>query len=93
MIDGRDLSFDTAVVHALADALPSNVRFGLDAHWSWCRAAEALPWCRLAEETNALFLEDPVAPTGWRVAAELRSRTSVPLCLGEDALDVARYAT
>ncbi|RDW12620.1 mandelate racemase/muconate lactonizing enzyme family protein [Paracoccus thiocyanatus] len=89
MIDGNDLAFDTAVVTALADVLPDGVRFGMDAHWSWHRTVDALPWCRLAERMNALFLEDPVAPTDWRVATELRSRTSVPLCLGEDAVNLA----
>lgn len=89
MIDGGDFAFDRAVVTALAEALPAGVRFGLDAHWSWTRAADALPWCRLAEETGALFLEDPVAPTAWRIAADLRALTTVPLCLGEDALDLA----
>lgn len=89
MIEGGDLAFDRAVVQALAAALPAGVRFGLDAHWSWRRAADALPWCRLAEDTGALFLEDPVGPTDWRIAADLRGRTRVPLCLGEDALDLA----
>lgn len=89
MIDGADIDFDCRTVEALAGALPGGVRFGLDAHWSWRSAAEALPWCRLAEDNGALFLEDPVAPTDWRIAAELRGRTAVPLCLGEDAIDLA----
>ncbi|WP_349365478.1 MAG: mandelate racemase/muconate lactonizing enzyme family protein [Nitratireductor rhodophyticola] len=89
MIDGGDFAFDRDVIHALAMALPEGVRFGLDAHWSWRRSQDALPWCRLAEETNALFLEDPVAPTDWRIAAELRAQTALPLCLGEDAIDLA----
>lgn len=88
MIDGGDIAFDTAVVTALAEALPKGVRFGLDAHWSWTRASDALPWCCLAERHGALFLEDPVPPTAWRVARDLRTRTSVPLCLGEDAVDL-----
>lgn len=89
MIDGNNFAFDREVVTALAGALPEGTHFGLDAHWSWKRAQDALPWCRLAETTGALFLEDPVAPTDWRVAADLRNRTSVPLCLGEDAIDLA----
>ncbi|WP_417280258.1 mandelate racemase/muconate lactonizing enzyme family protein [Celeribacter sp.] len=89
MIDGGNLDFDTKVVKALAAALPEGVRFGLDAHWSWKSATEAAPWARLADETGALFLEDPVAPTDWRIAAELRADLSTPLCLGEDAIDLA----
>lgn len=89
MIDGGNLEFDTQVVKALAAALPEGTRFGLDAHWSWSSAKQAAPWARLADETGALFLEDPVAPTDWRIAAELRSGLSTPLCLGEDAIDLA----
>lgn len=89
MIDGNDIDFDRAVVAALARALPAGVRFGLDAHWSWVSAEAALPWCRLAEEHGAVFLEDPVAPTDWRIAAAIRAETSVPICLGEDAIDLA----
>ncbi|WP_268879218.1 mandelate racemase/muconate lactonizing enzyme family protein [Jiella pelagia] len=88
MIDGGDFAFDRAVVEALAAALPPQTRFGLDAHWSFKRVDDALPWCRLAEDCCALFLEDPVAPTAWRVAADLRAETRVPLCLGEDAIDI-----
>lgn len=88
MINGADLAADIAVVTALASALPPTTRFGMDAHWSWQTADQALPWCRLAEETGAIFLEDPVAPTAWRVAADLKTRTSVPLCLGEDAINL-----
>lgn len=89
MIDGRDAAFDRAVIAALAGALPPSTRFGLDAHWSWSRATDARPWCRLAEEFGALFLEDPVAPTDWRIAAEIGAQTDMPLCLGEDAIDLA----
>lgn len=89
MIDGGDFAFDTEVVKALAAALPSDVRFGLDAHWSWRTADEAQLWGQLADDFGALFLEDPVAPTDWRVAADLRTRIKTPICLGEDAIDLA----
>lgn len=89
MIDGSDFAFDQQVVEALATALPEGVRFGLDAHWSWTSAQDAALWGRLADDTGALFLEDPVAPTDWRIATELRSRLATPLCLGEDAIDLA----
>lgn len=89
MIDGRDLAFDRAVIEALTEALPPGINYGLDAHWSWAHAVDALPWCKLAEEFGALFLEDPVAPTNWRIAARLGELTSIPLCLGEDAIDIA----
>lgn len=89
MIDGTDFEFDKAVVTALAAALPDGVRFGLDAHWSWDSVDTALPWGRLADDMGALFLEDPVAPTHWRTAAALRDQITTPLCLGEDAIDLA----
>lgn len=89
MIDGGNFDFDKEVVEALAAALPEGVRFGLDAHWSWQSAQEAAPWAQLADDTGALFLEDPVAPTDWRIAAELRGHLATPLCLGEDAIDLA----
>ncbi len=89
MIDGGDFDFDRAVIEALRAALPRTVRFGLDAHWSWNSAEQARPWLSLAEESGALFLEDPVAPTDWRIAAEIRQSTRVALCLGEDAIDLA----
>lgn len=89
MIDGGDFNFDKQVIESLAAALPDGVRFGLDAHWSWRKMQDALPWGKLADDNNALFLEDPVAPTDWRIAADLRTHIKTPLCLGEDAIDLA----
>ena len=91
MIDGRDLQTDRAVMQALASALPEGARFGIDAHWSWTSLDEALPWCRLAEELGAAFVEDPFAPTQVHAIAALSARLDVPLAVGEDVIDLAGF--
>lgn len=91
MIDGRDFAADTAVMEALAGALPQGARFGIDAHWSWSSVDEALPWCRLAERLGASFVEDPFAPTQVHAVAGLAGRLDVPLAVGEDVIDLAGF--
>lgn len=88
MIDGRDLHADVAVMEAIAGALPSGCRFGIDAHWSWSSVAEALPWCAAAEKLGAAFIEDPFAPTRVHAVRELAERIHTPLALGEDVIDL-----
>ncbi|WP_163268537.1 mandelate racemase/muconate lactonizing enzyme family protein [Chelativorans alearense] len=88
MIDGRDYATDEKVMEALAGALPESCRFGIDAHWSWTTEAGALPHCRLAERLGAVFIEDPFAPSEWRVAKGLAARLDTPLAMGEDVTDI-----
>ncbi|MDB5612733.1 MAG: Mandelate racemase/muconate lactonizing protein, partial [Devosia sp.] len=91
MIDGRDIAADRAVMEALAGALPSGARFGIDAHWSWTSIDEALPYCRLAEKLGAVFVEDPFSPTQVHAIAALSARLDVPLAVGEDVLDISGF--
>lgn len=88
MIDGRNIKTDRLLMERVAQAVPEGVRIGIDAHWSWATVPEALPWCRAAEQVDALFLEDPFAPTQVRAIAELSTRTNVPLAVGEDVIDL-----
>lgn len=87
MINGSDLSADTALLVAVREALPGDVTFGVDAHWSWKTIADALPTCRLAEDLGAIFVEDPFLPQQWRNVAELQAQLRVPLAVGEDVID------
>lgn len=89
MIDGNDFAADKAVMEALAGALPADVRFGIDAHWSWSSVDQALPWCRLAERLGGVFVEDPFAPTQIHAIASLSSKLDIPLAVGEDVIDLA----
>ncbi|QEL24973.1 L-alanine-DL-glutamate epimerase [Bosea sp. F3-2] len=87
MINGSDLAADTALLEAVRKALPDEVAFGIDAHWSWKTIGDALPTCRLAEGLGAVFIEDPFLPQQWRNVAELEARIGVPLAVGEDVID------
>ncbi len=89
MIDGHDFAADKAVIEALAGALPADTRFGIDAHWSWSSIDQALPWCRLAEKLQGVFVEDPFAPTQVHAIAALSSRLDIPIAVGEDVIDLA----
>lgn len=87
MINGSDLAADTNLLNGVRDALPDNVAFGIDAHWSWKTMADALPICRLAERLGATFVEDPFLPQQWRNVAALQAELEVPLAVGEDVID------
>jgi len=91
MIDGRDIKTDRLLMEMVTEAVPDGVRIGIDAHWSWTTVTEALPWCRAAEQVEALFLEDPFAPTQVHTIAELSTRTNVPLAVGEDVIDLHAF--
>lgn len=88
MIDGNNIDEDKTVIKALSGVLPKGHGFGIDAHWSWKNIAEALPYCRMAESLGTRFIEDPFAPTQWRVIEDLSRKLDTPLAVGEDVIDL-----
>lgn len=87
MINGSDLAADTALLKAVRAALPADVAFGIDAHWSWKTLGDALPTCRLADDLGAVFIEDPFLPQQWRNVATLQAEIGAPIAVGEDVID------
>ncbi|SEG31402.1 mandelate racemase/muconate lactonizing enzyme family protein [Bosea lathyri] len=87
MINGTDLVADTALLKAVRGAMPDDVAFGIDAHWSWKTISDALPTCRLAQDLGAVFIEDPFLPQQWRNVADLQAQIPVPIAVGEDVID------
>lgn len=87
MINGSDFAADTVLLKAVRAALPSDVAFGIDAHWSWKTLGDALPTCRLADDLGAVFVEDPFLPQQWRNVAALQAEIAAPLAVGEDVID------
>lgn len=88
MIDGTDFSQDSRLIKAVAGALIEGARFGIDAHWSWTSVDQAMPWCVLAENLGAAFIEDPFSPVQHQAIVELSRRIHVPLAVGEDVTDI-----
>lgn len=93
MIDGGDLEADTALLTSVRAAVSADVEIGIDAHWSWQNARQAIAWSRVAERLDISFIEDPFTPTQVHSISELAARTSVPLAVGEDVPDIYGFCT
>ena len=87
MINGSDFAADSALLKAVRKAMPAEIAFGIDAHWSWKTIEDALPTCLLAQDLGAAFIEDPFLPQQWRNVRELQDRIGVPIAVGEDVID------
>lgn len=87
MINGSDFAADRALMKSVRAAIPDEVAFGIDAHWSWKTIEDALPTCLLAQELGAAFVEDPFLPQQWRNVRDLQGQIGVPIAVGEDVID------
>jgi L-alanine-DL-glutamate epimerase-like enolase superfamily enzyme len=87
MINGSDFAADRALMKSVRAAIPDEVAFGIDAHWSWKTIEDGLPTCLLAQELGAAFVEDPFLPQQWRNVRDLQGQIGVPIAVGEDVID------
>ncbi len=82
-------------VRAAREALGPDIRLMCDAHGTYS-VAEAKRFCRLVEDLDLTWFEEPVTADDHRGLAEVRASTSVPIAIGEseftryDFLDVAQ---
>lgn len=81
VIDG-DPANSARRVHAAREALGPDVGLACDAHGTWT-VSEAKAFCRLVEDANLMWFEEPVSADDKRGMAEVRASTSVPIAAGE----------
>jgi L-alanine-DL-glutamate epimerase-like enolase superfamily enzyme len=71
-----------ARVHAARQALGPDVALMADAHGTWT-VAEAKAFCRMVEDCDLAWLEEPVTADDKAGLAEVRRATSIPIATGE----------
>lgn len=81
VIDG-DPSRSAERVRAARAALGPSIGLACDAHGTYT-VAEAKRFCRLVEDCNLLWFEEPVTADDKRGMAEVRASTAIPIAAGE----------
>jgi L-alanine-DL-glutamate epimerase-like enolase superfamily enzyme len=81
VIDG-DPSRSAARVHAAREHLGPDIAIACDAHGTYS-VAEAKRFCRLVEECNLMWFEEPVTADDKQGMAEVRASTAIPIAAGE----------
>ncbi len=81
VIDG-DPIHSARRVHAARKALGPDIGLACDAHGTY-NVAEAKRFCRLVEEDNLMWFEEPVTADDKRGMAEVRAATGIPIAAGE----------
>jgi L-alanine-DL-glutamate epimerase-like enolase superfamily enzyme len=81
VIDGEP-SRSAERVHAARAALGPAVGLACDAHGTYT-VAEAKRFCRLVEDCNLMWFEEPVTADDKRGMAEVRASTAIPIAAGE----------
>jgi L-alanine-DL-glutamate epimerase-like enolase superfamily enzyme len=81
IIDG-DPRHSARRVHAAREALGPEVGLMCDAHGT-LSVAEAKRFCRMVEECNLAWVEEPVTADDKRGQAEVRAMTDIPIASGE----------
>jgi L-alanine-DL-glutamate epimerase-like enolase superfamily enzyme len=69
-------------VRAAREALGPDIGIACDAHGTYT-VAEAKRFCRLVEDCNLLWFEEPVTADDKRGMAEVRAATAIPIAAGE----------
>lgn len=75
-------------VHAARAALGPDIGLACDAHGTYT-VSEAKQFCRLVEDANLMWFEEPVTGDDKRGMAEVRAGSSVPIAAGES--EFTRY--
>ena len=94
VIDGA-VRHSVARVKAAREALGPDIGLMCDAHGTYT-VADAKKFCRMVEDCDLTWFEEPVTGDDHRGLAEVRASTSVPIAMGEseftrhDFLDVAQ---
>lgn len=88
VIDG-DPAYSAERVRAARKALGPDIGLACDAHGTYT-VAEAKRFCRLVEDCNLMWLEEPVTADDKRGMAEVRSSTAIPIAAGES--EFTRFA-
>jgi L-alanine-DL-glutamate epimerase-like enolase superfamily enzyme len=81
VIDG-DPIHSARRVFAAREALGPDIGLACDAHGTYS-VAEAKRFCRLVEDCNLLWFEEPVTADDKRGMAEVRASTAIPIATGE----------
>ncbi|WP_041682704.1 mandelate racemase/muconate lactonizing enzyme family protein [Pusillimonas sp. T7-7] len=81
VIDG-DPIHSAERVRAARKALGPDIGLACDAHGTYT-VAEAKRFCRLVEDCNLLWFEEPVTADDKRGMAEVRAATAIPIAAGE----------
>lgn len=69
-------------VHAARQHLGPDIGIAVDAHGTYS-VAEAKRFCRLVEDCNLMWFEEPVTADDKRGMAEVRAATGIPIAAGE----------
>jgi len=81
VIDGDPINSARRVLAARA-ALGPDIGLACDAHGTYT-VSEAKRFCRLVEEANLMWFEEPVTADDKRGMAEVRASTAIPIATGE----------
>lgn len=81
VIDGDPVN-SARRVRAARDALGPDIGLACDAHGTYT-VAQAKQFCRLVEDCNLMWFEEPVSGDDKRGMAEVRAATAIPIAAGE----------
>jgi len=81
VIDGDPVN-SARRVHAARAALGPDIGLACDAHGTY-NVAQAKRFCRLVEDANLMWFEEPVTADDKRGMAEVRASTAIPIAAGE----------
>jgi L-alanine-DL-glutamate epimerase-like enolase superfamily enzyme len=81
VIDG-DVHNSARRVHAAREALGPDIGLACDAHGTY-NVADAKRFCRMTEDCNLMWFEEPVTADDKRGCAEVRASTDIPISAGE----------
>src|SRR5690606_18301112 len=81
VIDGDPIN-SAKRVRAAREAIGPDIGLACDAHGTY-NVAEAKRFCRLVEDQNLMWFEEPITADDKRGMAEVRASTAIPIAAGE----------
>ena len=79
------------MLHAVRERVGPRVRLGVDFHHR-LSVADAAEFCRLVDDVNLMFLEEPIRSESPDAYAALRTMTDIPFAIGEEFSGIYVFA-
>ncbi len=79
----QDLRRIGKAINTVRDTLGPDIDFGVEAHWKY-DVRDAIKMANVIEDSNPMWLEDPVPPGNVDAMARVTHSVNVPICTGEN---------
>lgn len=84
ILAGHSVADDRRLIEQTQARMPDHVAIGIDFHGAFRTVEQAVDHCRVLQELDVAFIEDPFPSAEWRKVRDFAAASAVSVAAGED---------